>query len=462
MPVSPPISVTQSTAPSASTGTATDASAWQNALANTSDNTAASTNANTNANTVPAPAKSTSAPHDLTTRKASADPTPSALAEDSTSAQHTGTPEASVLLSATTPSKHTRQEKQTLLPATPVGLAVPLQPVPEKLSATSNAKAPSDTGQTTTSTEPGQAAAVGNSLVPAASATQTITGAGVSTPHSTSAATPSTNDVKPASTAANAAPAIPAPEHNLPSTQAVVSAQRGSTPSITPSRATTTAGTAAATAATAATTAATEAPVAKGPVVSTSTAQAVSLRTAQLADAGTVLRSGKEDKANAQQLPPFGGTGASTAIIPTVNASSVPATTGTNAISANTGTSATALAATVTALHQSGQTSTVLRLDPPGLGHLSVQVNLSMQGQVNVLFVPSSADAAQAIQASLPGLGGAMAQSGLTLGQAQVGGQFSQQSGQNGQNGYTPPRQNQAATFSADASSTPSGISAYA
>ena len=124
-----------------------------------------------------------------------------------------------------------------------------------------------------------------------------------------------------------------------------------------------------------------------------------------------------------------------------------------------------ALSATITALHQSGQSSVMLRLDPPDLGHLSVQIKMDMQGGLNVLFVPTSADAAQTLQSSLHQLGGIMAQSGLTLSQAEVGGQFSQSGGQNGQqSGYTPPRQTAA---SAAASSPPpasptSGLSTYA
>jgi flagellar hook-length control protein FliK len=98
-----------------------------------------------------------------------------------------------------------------------------------------------------------------------------------------------------------------------------------------------------------------------------------------------------------------------------------------------TASSASALAATVTAMHQSGQSGAVLRLDPPGLGNLSVHVALGQQGQVNVLFVPDSAAGAQALQSGLGGLAQSMAQSGLSLGQAQVGGQFGQNAGQGGQ-----------------------------
>ena len=136
-----------------------------------------------------------------------------------------------------------------------------------------------------------------------------------------------------------------------------------------------------------------------------------------------------------------------------------------------TGSSAAALAATVTALHQAGQSGAVLRLDPPGLGTLSVHVGLSGLGQVNVLFVPSTAQGAQALQAGLPGLSTAMAQSGLVLGQAQVGGQFGQNAGQGG--GQSPNGQGRAAFAAPDApvaattataatAASTNGLSAYA
>jgi flagellar hook-length control protein FliK len=130
--------------------------------------------------------------------------------------------------------------------------------------------------------------------------------------------------------------------------------------------------------------------------------------------------------------------------------------------------SASALAATVTALHQSGQSGAVLRLDPPGLGNLSVHVGVGQQGQVNVLFVPDSSAGAQALQAGLNGLSQSMAQSGLTLGQAQVGGQFGQSAGQGGQGGQNA--QNWRGTSTSTLQSSPTetvsrdsgGVSAYA
>lgn len=90
------------------------------------------------------------------------------------------------------------------------------------------------------------------------------------------------------------------------------------------------------------------------------------------------------------------------------------------------------LSATISALHKSNQSGILLRLDPPNLGHLDIQIQIASQGIINVVFVPSSADAAHALQSSLPQLDIALAQSGLTLGQTEIGGQFSQ-SGQQGQ-----------------------------
>ncbi len=125
--------------------------------------------------------------------------------------------------------------------------------------------------------------------------------------------------------------------------------------------------------------------------------------------------------------------------------------------------SAAGLAATVTVMHQSGQAGATFRLDPPGLGSLAVHVALGRQGQVNVLFVPSSQAAGTALQSGLPGLGQALAQSGLTLGQAQVGGQFNQNAGQGGQ--QQNPRGGAPATFAAVEPAAPTaqnGVSAYA
>ncbi|WP_325352637.1 flagellar hook-length control protein FliK [Acidisoma sp.] len=83
---------------------------------------------------------------------------------------------------------------------------------------------------------------------------------------------------------------------------------------------------------------------------------------------------------------------------------------------------ATALAASVVAMSQSGQSTTVLRLDPPSLGALSIHIALTGNATVNVVFVPSVPQTAQLIHGALPDLHHAMASAGLNLGEAQVGG----------------------------------------
>lgn len=129
----------------------------------------------------------------------------------------------------------------------------------------------------------------------------------------------------------------------------------------------------------------------------------------------------------------------------------------------NLNTAPAALSATISALHHAGQDAILLRLDPPNLGHLSIQLKMDSQGAVNVLFVPSTSDATQALQGSLSHLGAAMAQSGLTLGQANIGGQFSQSGGHNGQQGGQMPfRQTSGIKASSAAPPSVSGLSAYA
>ena len=82
---------------------------------------------------------------------------------------------------------------------------------------------------------------------------------------------------------------------------------------------------------------------------------------------------------------------------------------------------------------RNGQPSLLLRLDPPGLGALSVHVAMGSNADVNVLFVPTVAQTAHLLHGGLGDLRQAMAASGLTLGQAQVGGGASGGSGDRGQ-----------------------------
>jgi flagellar hook-length control protein FliK len=89
-------------------------------------------------------------------------------------------------------------------------------------------------------------------------------------------------------------------------------------------------------------------------------------------------------------------------------------------------------------MHQSGQNSLTLRLDPPGLGSVAIHLASSQTG-VNVLFVPSAAPTAQLLSQNMDGLRSAMANAGLTLGQAQVGGGSGGMQNQGQSQTYTPP-----------------------
>lgn len=180
----------------------------------------------------------------------------------------------------------------------------------------------------------------------------------------------------------------------------------------------------------------------------------------------SISKTSASGKASPSTVTPLGASfsiDSPTSTTPSSASPTISATSGADGATNN----GAALAATVTALHQAGQTNTIMRLDPPGLGHLSVQVGLTPQGQINVLFVPSSADAAHVLQASLPHFNQAMAQSGLALGQSQVGGQFAQSGGQNGQPGQNArvperPSASPAPVIEAPRATTISGLSAYA
>ncbi len=121
------------------------------------------------------------------------------------------------------------------------------------------------------------------------------------------------------------------------------------------------------------------------------------------------------------------------ALAPTATSPAAPVSAATPVTPATILTPATpaALAATVTAMHHASQTTAVLRLDPPGLGNLSVHVALGQNGQVNVLFVPSTPQTVQLLNAGLDALRQAMAATGLTLGQAGVSGGGARNPGQN-------------------------------
>lgn len=117
-----------------------------------------------------------------------------------------------------------------------------------------------------------------------------------------------------------------------------------------------------------------------------------------------------------------GGASAATAnASPTIVAPASTAATFSNADGSVAATPA-ALAATITAMHQNGQSNAVLRLDPPGLGALSIHIALGHNSEVNVQFIPTIPQTAQLLNSGLDDLRQAMANAGLALGQAQVGG----------------------------------------
>jgi flagellar hook-length control protein FliK len=107
-------------------------------------------------------------------------------------------------------------------------------------------------------------------------------------------------------------------------------------------------------------------------------------------------------------------------------------------------------------MYRSGQSSLVLRLDPPGLGAVSVHLALGGNADVNVLFVPAVAQTAHLLQTSLPDLRQAMATSGLTLGQAQIGGGAS--GGGGGTSGSNSGTQSGTARRIATAAATPAEL----
>ncbi|HQT42592.1 MAG TPA: flagellar hook-length control protein FliK [Halothiobacillus sp.] len=80
------------------------------------------------------------------------------------------------------------------------------------------------------------------------------------------------------------------------------------------------------------------------------------------------------------------------------------------------------LASAITAMHQAGESSAVLRLSPPGLGSLSVHVAIGQNALVNVMFISAVPQTIQILHNNLDDLRQAMAASGLNLGQANVGG----------------------------------------
>lgn len=80
------------------------------------------------------------------------------------------------------------------------------------------------------------------------------------------------------------------------------------------------------------------------------------------------------------------------------------------------------LAAAITAMHQSGQTTATLRLDPPGLGNLTIHLGLGQENAVNVQFITAVPQTTQIIANHLNDLRQAMESAGIALGNTQIGG----------------------------------------
>ncbi len=78
------------------------------------------------------------------------------------------------------------------------------------------------------------------------------------------------------------------------------------------------------------------------------------------------------------------------------------------------------LAASITMLHQTGGGSAVLKLNPPGLGNLSIHVAAGANAAINILFVASTPLTGQILSVNLGELRQTMTDAGLNLGDAQV------------------------------------------
>jgi len=130
-----------------------------------------------------------------------------------------------------------------------------------------------------------------------------------------------------------------------------------------------------------------------------------------------------------------------------------------------------ALAAAVLAMQKTGDHSTILSLDPAGLGSMTVHVSIGQGPQVNVQFVPSLPQTAHLLTSHLDDLRQAMTEAGISLGQTSVGSDGGNASGNGGGPFGQAPRSgvstgsNQAAlalSNSGGAENRAGGVSAYA
>ncbi|OYV41286.1 MAG: hypothetical protein B7Z80_02295 [Rhodospirillales bacterium 20-64-7] len=123
--------------------------------------------------------------------------------------------------------------------------------------------------------------------------------------------------------------------------------------------------------------------------------------------------------------------------------------------------SSAGLAAAITAMHQAGENSAVLKLNPPGLGNLSVHVAIGQNALINVMFISAVPQTVQLLHNNLTDLRQALAASGLNLGEANVGADGSQN-----RSTHPPALQSEARTTSPSerelTPTTPIGIRAMA
>lgn len=94
----------------------------------------------------------------------------------------------------------------------------------------------------------------------------------------------------------------------------------------------------------------------------------------------------------------------------------------------------------VVRIHHAGQGQAQLELNPPGLGPLSVSLSVSDQ-QAQAVFMSPHAAVRAAVEAALPQLRNALADSGITLGQASVGAEHQPGSGASSHGAQDPGTQ---------------------
>ncbi|WBY00613.1 flagellar hook-length control protein FliK [Ramlibacter tataouinensis] len=104
-----------------------------------------------------------------------------------------------------------------------------------------------------------------------------------------------------------------------------------------------------------------------------------------------------------------------------------------------------ALGQALTGMHHRGQGQAQLELNPPGLGPLSVTLSVADQ-QAQALFVSPHAAVRAALEAALPQLRAALADSGIALGQASVGAEHQPASGGSPQSQHDPSAQRRPAS----------------